>query len=202
MSGISDTVMGNYNSTYMPAIGRASQLANVSEEEAAGKAAVDSGLSYDNALGINQRTMSRMGVNPNSGRFAGMLTDWGLARAAGEAAAKNNARKQARDESFTRNAGIAGIAQQGAGQAIDAASAAARAYGSAAGAGMDLGQLYGKEAFDGGQAGTMQGNAIGGGANSNSSGGSSGLFSGASNLNNSNKTTTYKPYVSTWKDKT
>jgi len=162
LSGISGTVMDNYNSTYMPAIGRASQLANVSEEEAAGKAAVSSGLSYDNALGINQRTMSRMGVNPNSGRFAGMLTDWGLARAAGEAAAKNTARKQARDESFSRNAGIAGIAQQGASQAIGAASSAAGAYGNAAQLGMGLGDRYGQEADQAGYVSGRQNGVIGG----------------------------------------
>jgi hypothetical protein len=183
LSGISGTVMNNYNSTYMPAIGRASQLANVSEEEAAGKASVDTGLSYDNALGTNQRVMSRMGVNPNSGRFAGMQAEWGLAKAAAIAAAKNNARKQARNESFSRNASIAGISSHGASQAIGAASSAANAYGNAAQLGMGLGDRYSREADQAGYVSGRQNNAIGNGANNNSSRGSSGLWNGATSLN-------------------
>lgn len=189
LSGMSGTFMNNYNSTYMPAIGRASALANISEEEAAGKASVDSGIAYDKALGIQNRTMSRMGVNPNSGRFSGMLQDWGLARAAGEAAAKNKARKEARDASFSRNAAIAGLAGQAGNQAISSASAAGSLYGNSAGLSMGLGGIYGKEAAEAAKA-----NQIGNGTGSSDS---SGLWSGATSLNNMNKTT---PYKSNWKD--
>jgi hypothetical protein len=58
------------------------------------QAAMDARSSYDKSKGILQRNMERYGINPNSGRFASMQSDWARALAAAEAGAKTKARRQ------------------------------------------------------------------------------------------------------------
>ena len=50
----------------------------------------------------NARTMSRMGVNPNSGKFAGVNASQNIAKAAAVAGARSQARNSAQDENFKR----------------------------------------------------------------------------------------------------
>jgi hypothetical protein len=64
-------------------------------EELAGIAGADWQQSYDGALQQQQRGLQRMGVNPNSGAFAGMQNQMAMGNALGMAQSKNMARRQA-----------------------------------------------------------------------------------------------------------
>jgi hypothetical protein len=64
-------------------------------EELAGIAGADWQQGFDGAMQQQQRGLQRMGVNPNSGRFAAMGNQMALGNAAGLAGAQNMARRQA-----------------------------------------------------------------------------------------------------------
>lgn len=102
-------------------------------QEMAGKAAADAGRAFGISQQQNQRAMSSMGVNPNSGRFAGMQQASGLQQAAVSANAQTNARTQAQQMGYARKLDAAGL-----GRGLAGASAAA--YGGASGAGSMAGQ--------------------------------------------------------------
>lgn len=97
----------------------------------ADRAAITSNQAFDESKGVQDRTLSRMGINPNSGRFVGLQTQWGLARAAAEAGARTRASQDAEQTAFGRQAQLLGIANQGAGQGISALGAAGQQYGAA-----------------------------------------------------------------------
>ena len=85
--------LADYRSTFLPAAQRAIGLAEGDIEGDVGRAGVDTAADFDTARGIMNRNLSRMGVNPNSGRFAGLQQQWALARAAATAGAKTRARR-------------------------------------------------------------------------------------------------------------
>ena len=101
-------------------------------QEMAGKAAADAGRAFGISQQQNQRAMSSMGVNPNSGRFAGMQQATGLQQAAVSANAQTNARSQAQQMGYARKLDAAGLGRGLAGASI-------AAYGSAANAGSQAG---------------------------------------------------------------
>lgn len=70
--------------------------------QAAGEAGVSAGLAYDRAGEAQMREMTRMGLNPDSPRYAGLRQEWGLKKTAGMAGAKTRAANSARAESFDR----------------------------------------------------------------------------------------------------
>jgi hypothetical protein len=73
-----------------------------SEEYAAGRAAAEASTAFDQAGGAEARRMSSMGINPNSGRFAGLRQKWALRKAAGVSGAATRAAGAAREASFER----------------------------------------------------------------------------------------------------
>lgn len=90
-------------SSLTSATSAANQMAGIAArppEYYVGQAGVDVGLAYDEALAASKRDLSRMGINPNTGRYAGMEADWGLARSAAEVGAMTRARQQAEREQF------------------------------------------------------------------------------------------------------
>jgi hypothetical protein len=87
-------------------------LQGVNPQDWADRASVDVGSAYDKAQGINTRAMSRMGVNPNSPRFAGLIQDVNLRRAASEAGEVNRARRAADDVNYARKRDVAGLMMQ------------------------------------------------------------------------------------------
>ena len=101
-------------------------------EQVASQAAADAGRAFGIAQAQNQRAMASMGVNPNSGRFAGMTAATGLQQAASRAAAQTNARNQAEQMGYARQLDAAGL-----GRGLAGASAAA--YGGAVSAGNSAG---------------------------------------------------------------
>lgn len=70
--------------------------------QAAGEAGVSAGLAYDRQGEAQMREMARMGLNPDSPRYAGLRQEFGLRKTAGVAGAKTRAAQSARAASFER----------------------------------------------------------------------------------------------------
>lgn len=103
------------------------------QDQVSGQAAADAGRAFGISQQQNQRAMSSMGVNPNSGRFAGMQQASGLQQSVTRANAMTGARNQAQQMGYARKLDAAGL-----GRGLAGASSAA--YGGASGAGSMAGQ--------------------------------------------------------------
>lgn len=66
----------------------------------AGQALGDVNQAFSNARDQGGRSLARMGVNPNDGKFAAMQNQTGIAQAAAMAGAANKAREAARQEGY------------------------------------------------------------------------------------------------------
>ena len=102
-------------------------------EQLASQAAADAGRAFGLSQQQNQRAMAAMGINPNSGRFAGMQQAAGLQQAATRAAAMTGTRRQAEQMGYARQLDAAGLGRGLAGASLGA-------YGGATGAGTAAGQ--------------------------------------------------------------
>lgn len=111
--GLMNIVSNQYNPLFASMPG----LANVNPNWYGETAANDVSGQFERARASSGREMTRMGVNPNSGRFAGMDQRFGLAEAAGRASAFDNARQTAQQQRFANNMAVSqlglGIGQQG-----------------------------------------------------------------------------------------
>lgn len=104
-------------------------------EELAQQAAADTGQAFQQTQAANERAMASMGVNPNSGRFAGMQRGSQLALAAQRANAMTGTRQQAEAMGHARmmdamglNTGMPGLSQAAYGGATGAGSQAAGVF--------------------------------------------------------------------------
>lgn len=102
-----------------------------SQNEAAGKALADVEQQFGNEAAQQQRAMTRMGVNPNSGRFASMSTQMGMAQAAAKAGAASKARDSVELQGYARKMdaanmgrGLASSQATSAGVAMNAGNSA------------------------------------------------------------------------------
>jgi hypothetical protein len=102
-------------------------------ETLAQQAAADTGMAFESMRKANQRAMMGMGVNPNSGRFAGVNKAGELGLAAARAGAMNRTRVQAEALGNARM-------QEAAGLGRNLPGASAGAYQLALGAGNSAGQ--------------------------------------------------------------
>ena len=111
-------------------------------EQLASQAAADAGRAFGISQQQNQRAMASMGVNPNSGRFAGMQNASGLQQAAMRANAMTGTRQQAEQMGYARQLDAAGLGRGLAGASLGAYGGANQA-GSMAGANaQSAGQNY------------------------------------------------------------
>lgn len=94
----------------------------------ASQAAAASAQAFGNTQASSNRAMASMGVNPNSGRFAGITAQTNLGLAAQRAGAMTGARQQAEQLGWARQMDVTGL-----GRGLAGASTAA--YGGATGAG-------------------------------------------------------------------
>lgn len=78
-------------------------------QELAGQAVSDVNTSFSNARGQESRALQRMGLNPNSGRFAAMNSQLTLGQAATQAGSMNKARADAENIAFARKMDAAGL---------------------------------------------------------------------------------------------
>lgn len=146
LDGTGGQMMNQGLSGQNTSLGTAKSQGIVNPEEYMGQATIDTGLSYDKARGTAERQLSRMGVNPNSGRFAGMEQKWALAKAAAEAGAKTKARATARDENFNRLMSLANSYQNMTSQGLQSKGMAQRGYSDASSQFRALGNTYGETA--------------------------------------------------------
>jgi hypothetical protein len=133
MAGLAGQAQNMYGSVYAPGVRQAYQTANMPIQDIVDRASIDTGLAFNKSQGILNRNMSRMGINPNSGRFQGLQQQWGLARAAAEAGAMTRARRQGQEDNFRRLLSAVGLAGNSFGQATNALGGAANIAGNAAG---------------------------------------------------------------------
>lgn len=116
------------------ALDRLTKYGEVSESDLLGNAVIDNTLAYGKAWDAAQRDLLRRGVNPNSGRFAGMSQSFALNKAAAEAGARNQARLMARNENYQRANALAGLGYNYNSLGLNAANNATSAYNAATGA--------------------------------------------------------------------
>lgn len=102
-------------------------------EELAGKAAADVNAAFTNARGQENRSLQRMGINPNSGRFAALNSQLTLGQTAALAGAKNQARENAEQMGFAKKMDAAGLGR-------NLATNSSTAYGVALAAGDNAGK--------------------------------------------------------------
>lgn len=128
-----------YHNTYMPMMQEQANAARNFNTEAhreglAQQAAADTARAFSTQQAASARSMASMGINPNSGRFAGMQRGSDLALAAARAGAMTATRRQAEAEGLNRvNSAIAGGQNLG--------GMASQAFGTAMNAGNMAGNL-------------------------------------------------------------
>lgn len=111
-------------------------------DQLASQAAADVGLAFGRTRAMNERAMASMGVNPNSGRFAGVNNASVLSQAAARAGIMTNARNQAEQMGYARKLDAAGLGRNLSGASL-AAYGGATSSGTAAGANLQsAGQNY------------------------------------------------------------
>jgi len=111
-------------------------------DQLASQAAADTGRAFGISQQQNQRAMAAMGVNPNSGRFAGMQNASGLQQAAARAAAMTGTRRQAEQMGYARQLDAAGLGRGLAGASLGAYGGANQAGSMAGGNIQSAGQNY------------------------------------------------------------
>ena len=111
-------------------------------DQLASRAAADSGLAFSNTRAQNQRQMASMGVNPNSGRFAGIQNSAGIAQAATTANAMTNTRLQAEQMGHARQMDAAGLGRNLASASLGAYQGANNSGSQAGANAQSAGQNY------------------------------------------------------------
>lgn len=103
------------------------------KEQMAAEAGADVTRSYGSAADQNMRTMAAMGINPNSGRFAGMANENSLAQARDTAGAMNKARRDTELQGMALRTGVAQLGRGLPSTGLAADSTALNAGNSAVG---------------------------------------------------------------------
>jgi hypothetical protein len=111
-------------------------------EQLAGQAAADAGLAFNRTRAANERSMASMGVNPNSGRFAGITSASGLSQAANRAATMTGTRQQADQMGYARSLDAVGLGRNLPDFSSAAYSGATSAGTAAGGSIQSAGQNY------------------------------------------------------------
>lgn len=146
MRSLGNSLAGEYRNTFSPVNARLVGAANISPMAQADMAGADVLGASDAAIGGFKRDLGRMGINADSGRYAGTLGEMQAARAAAEAGARTRAYRQAEGDNFDRLAKVAGIGQGLLGQGVSTLSDAGSKYNAAAGANESLAGQYGEQA--------------------------------------------------------
>ncbi|MGO0305036.1 hypothetical protein ACTL6P_00235 [Endozoicomonas acroporae] len=120
-------VFDNYQPNFQY-LGDNATVSDAQLESRLGEATSDYQANADLQQAEYERDMRRMGVNPNSARFAGFGTSNALHKAAGLSAIQNQVRDTAREESWNRNLDVAELGLNTAKVATDGVSSAANVY--------------------------------------------------------------------------
>ncbi len=87
---------------------RATQMSLIDPEMMAGEAGMDQQMATSRGMEGMKRDLQRYGINPNSGRFAGLMQKATLQGAADRAGAQTRARMEGRDMNAARSIQMAG----------------------------------------------------------------------------------------------
>ncbi|WP_419533946.1 hypothetical protein [Endozoicomonas sp.] len=120
-------VFDNYQPNFQY-LGDNATVSDAQLESRLGEATSDYQANADLQQSEYERDMRRIGVNPNSARFAGFGTSNALHKAAGLSAIQNQVRDTAREESWNRNLDVAELGLDTAKTATDGLSSAANVY--------------------------------------------------------------------------
>ena len=136
IGGIGRSLVSGYQTQYAPFAQQLRQNAFISPETSVGQAATDVRSAFGGRREAGMRNLSRMGVNPNSGRWGGLNQQFALAESAALAGAMNRARLQGREENFARALQVLGVGQRELGAGLGAlGQSAAGQYQTAGGYG-------------------------------------------------------------------
>lgn len=108
------TDRARYENTFVPLQDQIiNEAQTVDSQDAQAAAAASAGADAQTAIAgeraASERALTSMGVNPNSGRFAGQRRAQDLGAALGTVGAKNDAREALRDRGFSMRMGAAGL---------------------------------------------------------------------------------------------
>ena len=120
IGGIGRSLVSGYQTQYAPFAQQLRQNAFISPETSVGQAATDVRSAFGGRREAGMRNLSRMGVNPNSGRWGGLNQQFALAESAALAGAMNRARLQGREENFARALQVLGVGQRELGAGLGA----------------------------------------------------------------------------------
>ena len=146
LSGVGRSEWDTYRQTFAPMERQAVGIAQQGSQAAVDEAGLDASLAYGKSYDIMARDLGRMGINPNSGRFAGLAQKWALARSAAQAGAMTRARRTSRLDDFNR---IMSLINVGVGHRSAATSAASDASGIRRGLAGDWGDIASAQAEGG-----------------------------------------------------
>lgn len=136
-----------FQNTYMPMMEEYANSARnfnteAYREQLAQQAAADVAQAFSTQQAATNRSMASMGVNPNSGRFAGLQNQNALSLAAQRANAMTSARTQAEAEGQNRMANVINMGSSLAGMGTNANQLALSAGSQAGNTAMSLGNNY------------------------------------------------------------
>lgn len=151
-------LVSQYNDAFAPLVNSLPGMANIPLQNYVNDAANAVHGQYDRARGVQGRELARMGVNPASGRMAGLLGTLSRDEAADAAGAMTNARFAGQRENFQRSLSAAGVGQGLLSGGMGAMSAGTSATGQAAGIQQNIAGQYGQLSNEAAQYGNLLAN--------------------------------------------
>lgn len=138
-----DASVGGLAGSYLGTLDKlGSVVDSITPDRYVAQAASDTQSAYDNALGQQQRALSRQGVDAGSGAAAALRQQYSRQLATALAAAKTKARGMGLEDQLKGLATLAGAQQEVANTAMSASGQATQSYAQAAGIVKDQGQAY------------------------------------------------------------
>jgi hypothetical protein len=124
----------------------------VDYEEAVGTASADVAQAFDKSHEIAKRDLTRYGMDPSSGRFAELESDYTNNRALAEVGARNMARQQVDDESWAKQLTAMNLGKGLPSDAANMMNSAASGYGNYTAQMNNMANQYSQSASKGMQA--------------------------------------------------
>jgi hypothetical protein len=144
-------LLSQYNDYYSGLVNSLPGQAEMPLADYVNAAANDSASNFDRSRGIQSRNMGRMGINPNSGRWQGLMANLSRNEAASRAGAMTNARITGQRENWTRSLGAAQVGTNLASTGINAQQSAGSMYATSGGLYGQAANQYGNAANEAGQ---------------------------------------------------
>lgn len=113
-----------------------------------GQASSDVKTSYGQARDAELRGLTRMGVNPNSGRSLSRSNQYSMSQGAADATARNSARTSVADKSWSKKVAAAGLGKGLDSAASSTLAGASASAGNAASSQMGIANAYGQSSAD------------------------------------------------------